>query len=317
MTRYLLILVLLLAAGCSPPERSAPSSAGPGAGWLTSWTEASAQAGQSGKPVLVLFSKSDGCAPCARMEEDVFSSPKFQEWAAQKAILLRLDFSVKKTPSPEDRQQAASLAQRLEVEGYPTVVLADASGKRLGELRYQGKGAQAFAAQADRLLAHPESDRLPWRLSFDSAAREAREKGKLVMMDFTGSDWCVWCIRLKEEVFDTQPFRTWADKNVVLLELDFPQNLDLDPALDTQNRTLAQKYGVEAFPTIIFCKPDGQFVGALGYEKGGPAAWLAKAEERIAEGRKRPQASSTGKATAASPTPTSVPPATATPGAEE
>jgi thiol:disulfide interchange protein len=67
-----------------------------------------------------------------------------------------------------------------------------------------------------------------WTTNYRAALAEAGKTGKVVMLDFTGSDWCIWCTRLKDEVFDTAEFKAWADKNVILVELDFPKDKKLD-----------------------------------------------------------------------------------------
>ncbi len=117
-----------------------------------------------------------------------------------------------------------------------------------------------------------------WNTSWDAAAKESKATGKPILMDFTGSDWCGWCIKLKKEVFDTPAFKTWAAKKVVLLELDFPRKTELDAKTKAQNEQLAKKYGVQGFPTIVFADSKGKMLGQYGYDEGGPSVWTKKAE---------------------------------------
>jgi protein disulfide-isomerase len=98
-------------------------------------------------------------------------------------------------------------------------------------------------------------------------------------MDFTGSDWCGWCIKLKNEVFNTPEFKAWAAKKVVLLELDFPRKAEQSAELKKQNQELAQKFNIEGYPTIIFADANGKQLGQYGYDEGGPAVWTKKADE--------------------------------------
>src|SRR5262245_23175367 len=63
-----------------------------------------------------------------------------------------------------------------------------------------------------------------WQQDAAKAQAQAKKENKLVLLDFTGSDWCGWCIKLKKEVFDTQEFKDYAAKNLVLVEVDFPKN---------------------------------------------------------------------------------------------
>jgi protein disulfide-isomerase len=111
----------------------------------------------------------------------------------------------------------------------------------------------------------------------------SKKTGKPVLVNFTGSDWCTWCHKLEGEVFATKDFKTWASKNVILLELDFPQAKKLPDALKKQNDDLSKKYKVEGFPTILFLDASGKELGRSGYMKGGPKAWLKNAEKFTAK----------------------------------
>ena len=64
-----------------------------------------------------------------------------------------------------------------------------------------------------------------WFTSLEEAAKVSMSTGKPIMANFTGSDWCGWCKKLKREVFDQAEFKNWADENIVLLELDFPRRV--------------------------------------------------------------------------------------------
>ena len=118
-----------------------------------------------------------------------------------------------------------------------------------------------------------------WLTSYADATKESKKTGKPILMDFTGSNWCGWCIKLKTEVFNTPEFKAWAAKKVVLLELDFPQGVEQPAELKKQNKELSQKYNIEGFPTIIFADATGKELGKYGYDEGGPAVWTKKADE--------------------------------------
>lgn len=117
-----------------------------------------------------------------------------------------------------------------------------------------------------------------WLTSWDEAAKVSQQTGKPILMDFTGSDWCIWCQRLKKEVFDTAEFQTWADRNVVLLELDFPQETEQPAAVKEQNAKLAERYAVQGYPTVLFVNAAGDKLAEYGYDKGGPSVWTLKAQ---------------------------------------
>jgi protein disulfide-isomerase len=118
-----------------------------------------------------------------------------------------------------------------------------------------------------------------WLTDYKQAQAEAKANKKLVLLDFTGSDWCGWCIRLDREVFTRPEFQDYAKKNLVLLEVDFPRAKELSAAEQIQNKGLAQKFQIEGFPTIVVLDGDGKVIGALGYTPGGPSAFIAELEK--------------------------------------
>jgi protein disulfide-isomerase len=118
-----------------------------------------------------------------------------------------------------------------------------------------------------------------WITNYEAAQQEAKANNKLMLLDFTGSDWCGWCIMLDREVFSKPQFKEYATKNLVLVELDFPKMKPIPEATRTQNAQLAQRYQVQGFPTVIVLNGEGQVVGAFGYMKGGPDAVIAVLEK--------------------------------------
>ena len=121
-----------------------------------------------------------------------------------------------------------------------------------------------------------------WTVGWKTAADAAAKAKKPILADFTGSDWCGWCIKLKQEVFNTPEFAAWAKNKVVLLEVDFPRKTKLAGTQQQENDGLAEKYKIEGFPTILILSPEGKELGRLGYEKGGPQVWTALADDILA-----------------------------------
>lgn len=114
-----------------------------------------------------------------------------------------------------------------------------------------------------------------WLDNYEKAAAKAKAEKKLLLLDFTGSDWCGWCIKLNKEVFSQQEFQDYASKNLVLMEVDFPQTKTLPAEVKKQNDKLQTKYKIEGYPTIIVLNSEGKKVGELGYQPGGPKAFIA------------------------------------------
>lgn len=118
-----------------------------------------------------------------------------------------------------------------------------------------------------------------WDDDYEKAVAKAKAEKKMVLLDFTGSDWCGWCIKLDKEVFSKPEFKEYAKANLVLVEVDFPQGKRQTKKLKEQNEKLQQEHGVQGYPTIIILNSEGKKVGKLGYMEGGPKAFLAKLDE--------------------------------------
>ena len=133
-------------------------------------------------------------------------------------------------------------------------------------------------------------ENLVWHTDMKKAIEVSKKENKPMFLFFTGSDWCGWCIRLQNEVFKTPEFIEWS-KKVVLVDLDFPRSKPQEDAIKMQNQQLAQFFAVRGYPTVWFAKEgitaDGKTnleqLGSTGYVAGGPAAWLAGANEIVAK----------------------------------
>lgn len=125
-------------------------------------------------------------------------------------------------------------------------------------------------------VANPETQ---WLDSWDSAIEQAGREGKLVLANFTGSDWCSYCKKLDAEVFSTPEFADWAQPRVVLMKVDFPRKTALPPEISSQNDGLHRQYNnqIAGFPTVLILNSSGDVVGKLGYMSGGPKVWLREA----------------------------------------
>jgi protein disulfide-isomerase len=101
----------------------------------------------------------------------------------------------------------------------------------------------------------------------------------MVLLDFTGSDWCGWCMKLDREVFSKQKFKEYAKANLVLVEVDFPRAKYQSKKLKEQNEALSKQHNIQGYPTIIVLNFEGKKVGELGYMEGGPEAFIAALEK--------------------------------------
>ncbi|HEX8015219.1 MAG TPA: thioredoxin family protein [Flavobacterium sp.] len=130
-----------------------------------------------------------------------------------------------------------------------------------------------------------KAQELNWHTDIKEAITVSNKEKKPLLMFFTGSDWCGWCIRLQNEVLKTPEFQKWAKENVILVELDYPRRTAQTPEIKTQNAELQQAFAIQGYPTVHFASAeskDGKVnfkgLGQTGYVAGGPTAWLAVAD---------------------------------------
>jgi protein disulfide-isomerase len=126
-----------------------------------------------------------------------------------------------------------------------------------------------FCATIPALAADPG-----WHTDLPGALEEAKRDDKFVLLDFTGSDWCGWCMKLKSEVFDQPGFIAFAQTNLLLVEIDFPRHKIQAAGRKEANEKLAREYDIEGYPTIILLDKNGKAVAKTGYVAGGPDAFI-------------------------------------------
>lgn len=143
-------------------------------------------------------------------------------------------------------------------------------------------GSDAAKEVGDALRGVGKASLTIWHDSFDSAKAAAADSGKPILADFTGSDWCHWCVKLKEDVFEKDEFKEWARDNVILLELDYPKRSSQAPSIKKQNAELARRYNVSGYPTVLLLTPDGEVMGKLGYD-ADVSKWVKSAEAILAK----------------------------------
>ena len=133
-----------------------------------------------------------------------------------------------------------------------------------------------LAACAASLLLVASARAADWTEDYPAALARAKQEHKLLLLDFTGSDWCIWCKRLGAEILDTPKFKDFADQKLVLVTVDFPNAKEQSDALKAQNKGLSGKYAVEGYPTLVVLDPDVKVVFKQeGYLEGGPDALIA------------------------------------------
>ena len=128
---------------------------------------------------------------------------------------------------------------------------------------------------ASALAAVPKG----WTDDFDAARKLAEKDAKPMLVLFTGSDWCIWCQRLEEQVLSQHAFSTVIPKEMVAVFLDFPNDGSVKPQRRMRNEELARKYGVRGFPTVLLMDAEGKPFARTGFRPGGPEAYVKHLRE--------------------------------------
>jgi thioredoxin-related protein len=138
-----------------------------------------------------------------------------------------------------------------------------------------------FAAAACVFLSAPFARAgSGWVNDYKKAQEEATANRKLILLDFTGSDWCGWCRKFDKEIWSQPQFKDYARDNLVLVEVDFPRAKPQSVELRKQNQELARQYEIQGFPTIVVLNGNGEKVWQYeGYFPGGPDAFIAELEK--------------------------------------
>ena len=113
-----------------------------------------------------------------------------------------------------------------------------------------------------------------WGTDWEAAKAQAKKENKPIFINFTGTDWCGWCIKLDKEVFSKDAFKAYARDNLVLLKLDFPRRKMLPKEKSARNQELAEIFGIRGFPTIVLLGADGKEKARTGYQRGGAEAYV-------------------------------------------
>ena len=282
---------ILNAADAKPAEEAEKMSE---AVWLTDFEAAKKQAAAEKKPILMFFTGSDWCGWCQKLHEDVLDKDEFQDFARDNVILLELDFP-RSIKQPEAlKKQNDKLNSKFDISGYPTMVLVASDGET--ELdRMVGynknlvsslkKSVNKDAAPAKKGEPGAAAEKLPWLTDFEAAKKQAAAEKKPILMFFTGSDWCIWCQRLHQDVLDTDEFKDFSEK-LVLLELDFPNDKSKQTdEVRKQNADLARQFNVDGYPCTVVLASDG--TTKLGTLSGYSKEYIAKVQD-ILDGKGKP-----------------------------
>jgi protein disulfide-isomerase len=114
-----------------------------------------------------------------------------------------------------------------------------------------------------------------WSTNLDESLKKAADEKLLILLEFTGSDWCPPCKKQAQDVFAQPAFEGFAKTNLVPVKIDFPRRSEQSPETQAANQALAKKYNVDGFPTLILLdSKGGELAREVGYGGGGVEAFI-------------------------------------------
>lgn len=125
-----------------------------------------------------------------------------------------------------------------------------------------------------------------WLHDYEAAKKQAKEENKPILINFTGSDWCGWCIKIEKEIFSKDEFKAYAKENLILMEVDFPEKKEnkkkQTAEVKAQNKKLDKEFKIEGYPTIFLVDAEGnKLSGDIGYREGGAQAYVDHLKELL------------------------------------
>lgn len=250
------------------------------------YNEASAYANALDKMILIGFTGSDWCTYSREMEVKLRSN-KLRDNLSDKVVYLNLDFK-KNAEARDINNKNQTYANRYGITEMPTFVLVSGTGAELG--RITGKtdpdellllvnntyteNKSTITDNDKQILADGVVDMTQTRVATIEEAVQIAGDRK-ILVEFTGSDWCPPCQRMKSEVLGTRKFKTYAEENLVHVYLDFPRRIKLSPEVVEYNNKTSQEYNVRGFPTYIVMDSNGKELRRTsGYMVGGPDRFI-------------------------------------------
>ena len=183
-------------------------------------------------------------------------------------------FHVKLSQVTKDPALAARISQ-AQTQNAAALAAWQQSQSAAAQAQVDANNAAAAKIAAFRDSYTP----VEWLTDYQLALQQAASQNKRLLLDFTGSDWCQWCMKTDADIFSKREFMDYAAKNFVLVKLDYPQRMILPDETKAQNERMRTQFNITGYPTLIVLDKNGAELGRMsGYYEGGPSTYLAKFE---------------------------------------
>lgn len=122
-------------------------------GWQTDFKKASKDAAEKKQPIMAVFSGSDWCSWCIKLDKEIFSQNEFKNFAKGKLVLFLADFPSNKQLPEDIVKQNKELAEKYKIEGFPTVLIMDPDGKVIGKTGYRAGGVDKYIKHLENIIS--------------------------------------------------------------------------------------------------------------------------------------------------------------------
>jgi thioredoxin-related protein len=251
-TRFYLLSFLMVAV-LAPV---APGASSTRFKWITNYDLASSLARKQDKIILAYFSGSDWEPWTQKLDEDVLSTDRFKVWAQEHVIPLQLDFPRDKHPSAIVKQQNEKLKLRYSISKVPTFVFLDPTGQPIARASYEdvclrpeevkGQPRAAIAFLDGVLKNRPKDEQLKQQPNLPEATAFAKKHYAVMLVMITQGHAEYW-IKQRDALLKDQDFVRFVNRNVVFVQLDWPEETDLSPQARAF-RAWAEKEKIVASP---------------------------------------------------------------------
>ena len=213
--------------------------------------------------------------------KNLLSNPFFIDFTQKSLTAIKLEFPLKSNSTEQEFKEVTEFVKKYKIKKRPLqfMLINSKTGEEVFRVNPTSDDPAVLLKKVYQLL--PDKYKGQWIDNFKAAEMIAEKTGRHILINFTGSDWCIWCKRPKQEVFERGGFRKYARKKLVLVEIDFPRKKPLHKKAAAENNALAKKFDIRGYPSVIILNPDGQLVGRTGYVRGGVKEFLAGVKQMM------------------------------------
>ena len=272
LTAIVLLLPVNVVRAQTDPET--PAIAGSEVHWLVDMDEGKREAAASGKPMLAIFTGSDWCPTCMRLDEEIINHSEFAEYVNDAFVCVKIDVLSDmmdgKIPNPYE-----AVMEEYQVTAYPSVLILDSAGKVVARKGGQDGGPVPYVEMLKGVVERigEGAGGSDWLVDFDVAKQKAQETGKPLLVAFTGSDWCGYCIALEDEVFAHDEFMNFAKGVFVCVKIDVVSDM-MNGVIPNPYEGVIQQYQIGGYPSVLIMDPQGTVLASEGYQEGGPKPYV-------------------------------------------